>query len=111
MIRHRIDGKDSSEFGGRLFAVFKSDGTSSRGDGAESAIKIGPGGGTHKVIFDQDVTDCACVATIGSTTDDKEAGGLISAGSRPSNTDAFTLETNDANSALSDRSFHLFVIC
>lgn len=102
----QLDGLDSSTF--RLWAVVDSDGTLARQSGATDVDRTAAG--RYEVTFDRDVSDCAYVASIGTSTTATPAGGEtgVSQGNDPN--DVF-VRNRDSDGTFADRGFHLAVHC
>ena len=93
-----------------LWAVVEFNGTFVRGGtGAVSSISLFTGG--YEVVFKRDVTKCAYVATLGSTTDGSAPTGEIGVASREGNADGVYLETFNSGGTLTAEPFHLAVFC
>ncbi|MEP7223955.1 MAG: hypothetical protein ABI783_03225 [Actinomycetota bacterium] len=94
----------------RLTAVANASGSLARSQGTTSAGRVGLG--LYEVIFNQDVTGCTYVATIGNPT----AGAALPTGHavvvpRSGNANGVGVATFDAAGTLADRPFHLIVVC
>jgi hypothetical protein len=63
------------------------------------------------VTFNQDVTACAYLATIGNPGAGNPPHGTIVTALRSFTTDAVFVETKDTAGNLADRNFHLAVFC
>jgi hypothetical protein len=111
----KLDGFDASDLGQTLWAVVEatnSGATVVRGHGAIGAGWIA--NGLYFVAFDRDVTQCAYLATVGSTTNG--ASPMYSAGveQRPSNPTDIRVRTFDAGGLQSPgtgNGFHVGVFC
>jgi len=90
-----------------LWAVVRVEGTLARGSHATSADIFGGG---YKVLFDQDVTNCAYVASIGGSTF-TVMDGEISATRLVGNANGVFVATFDSTGANASRPFHLAVHC
>jgi hypothetical protein len=87
-------------------AVVAANGTLVRGKGATGAQSFGAG--SYQVDFVTDVTSCAHVVTIGSTTSEAPpAAGLITVVGRAGNTAAIYVETRDLTGVLVSMPFHV----
>jgi hypothetical protein len=102
----QLDGHDSSTF--RLWAVVDSNGTLARKSGATDVDKTGDG--RYEVTFDRDVSDCAYVASIGTSTTATPAGGELGVSQGNDPNDVF-VRTRDSSGTFADRGFHLAVHC
>ena len=94
-----------------LWAVVEGDGTLVRGSGVASAALPDPPGG-YEVIFNQDVTGCAYVASLGLTG---SAGipnhGSIGVVGRISSANGVYVITRDGAGSTASSPFHLAVFC
>jgi hypothetical protein len=96
---------------GVLFAVVASNAKLVRDKGA-SNVKEGRVVGDYVVTFDDDVSDCAYVATIGITGDTGVADpGFITVARSNSSNRAVYVSTYNLNAFSSRRPFHLVVTC
>ena len=95
----------------KLFAVVNSIGTIDRDSGANFATKTGEG--SYVVIFDQDVSQCAYLATIGRADTDSAPTGEVSVGlaSGVQNNAGVFVSTRGSNGSPTDKPFHLAVFC
>ena len=93
------------------WAVVASNGTLSRGSGVSSVTHVGTG--TYRVTFNQDVTNCAYVATVGSTGTGLPSEGRFVVTARESgNPNAVAVGTLYRNgTSYEDNPFHLAVAC
>jgi hypothetical protein len=93
----------------KLFAVISSAGEVIRGSGVVSATK--EGGSAYIVKFNQNITQCAFVGTVGTTSfSGVERGDLDVAGANAT-TDSVYVETYTHAGAAEAKSFHLAVFC
>jgi hypothetical protein len=93
----------------RLTAVVNAAGSLARSQGTTSAGRLGEG--TYEVIFNQDVSNCTYVATLGNTGSGPTATGEIAVAGRTGNANGVFVATRDSSGTLADRSFHLIVVC
>lgn len=101
----------------KLWAVVNSDGTLARGSGAAAAERASTG--IYQVKFNQDVTACSWVATIGNPQIFTAASGFITTGVASIFTglifitvpDTLLVTTRDPANAAADRPFHIAVFC
>lgn len=101
----------------KLFAVVNSDGTLDRGSGVTTISKT-PSPGVYKVGFNQNVSQCAYLATLGraSTSLDGKAGATYSGGTVSVVSDTITsseviVTTGRLDGSSADKPFHLAVFC
>jgi hypothetical protein len=96
----------------RLWAVVTGDGSLVRSSGATASSRVpGFGVGTYQVTFNQDVTACSYLATIGNPGAGNPLHGTIVTALRVGTTNAVFVETMDVAGNLADRNFHLAVFC
>ena len=94
---------------GVLFAQVAANGTLDNSSGGVSATRLGAG--QYAVDFGRDVSACAFVATIGPSGAGS-ALGSVNVADRAVSVEAVFVGTHDAlTGALSDRPFHLVVVC
>src|SRR5437763_5973461 len=93
----------------KLTAVVNTNGTLARSQGTTSSTHLGTG--TYEIVFNQDVTQCTYVATLGNPGALTPPAGEIGAASRAGIPDGVFVETRDSAGAAADRSFHLIVVC
>lgn len=95
-----------------LWAVVSNKGVLVRGGtGTLSAIALLQPG-AYEVVFDRDVSDCAYIATIGSTEAGPTSAGMIAVATRLGNPDAVFVETfGEKGKPTASQSFHLAVFC
>jgi hypothetical protein len=91
-----------------LWAVIGSDGSLARGQGVTSTSHVGAG--SYDVVFNQDVDKCGYMATIGPSGTGT-ASGDVDVASLLGNTKGIYVETRDSGGTLTDRPFHLAVVC
>jgi hypothetical protein len=91
-----------------LWASVDNNGTLVRNKGAASALKVGTG--QYQVIFNQDVTGCVYLATLGGPTTSNTSGEVSTAqkSAIPAGVSVWTL---NSNGTFGDRSFFLAVFC
>jgi hypothetical protein len=93
-----------------LWAVVNSDGSLARDKGARDANRIATG--QYEVLFDQRVSNCAYVASIGIDTSQGSATpGEISTAARSGARNGVFVATQNSSGADASRSFHLAVFC
>jgi hypothetical protein len=92
-----------------LFAVVRANGTLVRGCNALNADKP-DGNGIYRVLFNQNVNNCAWVATIGLPDDGVPPCGQISVAGL-ANPNGVQVRTFDRDCQPTDRPFHLAVHC
>ena len=92
----------------RLFAVVKADGTLVRSFPAAGVTSTRAGNGRYTVTFPQNVSTCAWVATIGEGALVTPVAGQIAVFGNGMNV---LVDSSDSRGLLSDRAFHLVVIC
>ena len=93
-----------------LWAVVDSDGHLARDEGARDAKRLEPG--RYEVLFNQNVRNCAYVASLGlSTSEGAATPGQISTAGRSGARNGVFVSTQDSSGALASRSFHLAVFC
>jgi hypothetical protein len=93
----------------RLWAVLNSSGSIARGAGTTSAGRLGLG--VYEVVFGQNVTNCAFVASVGDSGEATGANGAATVTRRAGNANGVRVETRTLGNALADRGFHLVVVC
>ena len=92
-----------------LWAVVTGDATLVRSSGATASSRVTVGG--YQVTFNQDVTACSYLATIGNPQAGNPPHGTIVTALRIGTTNAVFVETKDTAGNLVDRNFHLAVFC
>lgn len=93
----------------RLWAVMNSSGSIGRAAGTTSAGRLGLG--VYEVIFGQNVTNCAFVASVGDPGEATGTNGAATVTRRAGNANGVRVETRNLAGALADRPFHLIVVC
>lgn len=93
----------------RLWAVVNSSGSIARSAGTTSAGRLGAG--VYEVVFNQNVTNCAFVGSVGGAAEETGTAGALTASRRAGNVNAVRVETRTLANALADRAFHLLVVC
>jgi hypothetical protein len=93
----------------RLWAVMNASGSIARGVGTVSAGRLGAG--VYEVIFNQNVTNCAFVGSVGGAADAAGNPGAVAAARRTGNANGVRVETRNLGGALADRGFHVLVVC
>lgn len=74
-----LDGKDSTVFAERLFAVVEADGTVKAHRGLTTTAGVKTQAGFYRLEFDRDVTSCAVTASQGARNNAFAGGRIISA--------------------------------
>jgi hypothetical protein len=92
-----------------LDAVVGNNGVKARGAHVASTKRISTG--LYEVVFNQNVKLCAYTASIGTTSAGAATPGTITVASRANKANGVLIRTEDTTGALSDRGFHLGVIC
>jgi Collagen triple helix repeat (20 copies) len=95
----------------RLWAVVTGDAGLVRSSGATDSSRVLGLAGTYRVTFNQDVTACSYLATIGNPGAGNPLHGTIVTALRAGTTNAVFVETRDVAGNLADRGFHLAVFC
>lgn len=95
----------------KLWAVVASNGSLSRGSGATASTRTGTG--VYRVTFNQTVTACAYIASLGDTGSTAPGeGNFISTSGDAGNTSAVDVYAWNRNGlAAEDHAFHLAVLC
>ena len=93
----------------RLTAVVNSSGSIARSQGTTSAGRTAAG--QYEVIFNQDVTSCTYVASLGNPASGTPAAGTATVASRNLVPNGVFVATYNAAGAATDRSFHLVAVC
>jgi hypothetical protein len=93
-----------------LWAVVGSTGTLVRG-GTGTVSAKSPSTGRYEILFKQDVSKCAYIATEGSTTNGVPVASLIGVATLEENPDGVFVETFNPAGTLTAESFHLAVFC
>jgi collagen triple helix repeat protein len=94
-----------------LWAVVTGAANLVRSSGATASSRVSGVAGTYFVTFNQDVTACSYLATIGNPQAGNPPHGTIVTALRVSTTNAVFVETKDTAGNLVDRGFHLAVFC
>jgi hypothetical protein len=84
-------------------------GSLARGGGTTAAGRLAAG--VYEVIFNANVTECAFVASLGDTGSAPAPSGYAAASRRTGNANGVRVETRNAAGSLTDRPFHLVVVC
>jgi len=92
-----------------MFATVNADGTLSRALFVSSATRLAAG--QYQVLFGQDMTGCAYVATIGNAGAGTALQGTVDVALRAGNNNGVFVETKDLAGAFQDRPFPLVVTC
>jgi len=94
----------------RLTAVVNASGSLARSQGTTSAGHVGTG--QYEVIFNQNVTACTYVASVGNPTPGLiTPNGVAVVVPRNGNANGVGVATYDAAGAFADLPFHLIVVC
>ena len=91
-----------------LWASVDNNGTLVRNKGAASALRTGTG--QYQVVFNQDVTGCVYVATLGGPTTNTTSGE-VSTAQKSAIAAGVLVQTYNSAGAASDRNFFLAVFC
>lgn len=92
-----------------LWAVVEADGTLARGN---RVVTTGPlSGDGYEVIFDRPVDGCSYQATLGNSDLGEPAAGSIGVAPRLTGPNGVYVITYDDTGAVTQRSFHLNVVC
>jgi hypothetical protein len=94
-----------------LWAVVTGNGSLVRSSGATASSRVPGFVGTYRVTFNQNVTACSYLATIGNPGAGNPPHGTIVTALRTGTTNAVFVETKDVAGNLVDRNFHLAVFC
>jgi hypothetical protein len=111
----RANGVGKSELGRtranglRLWGVIDTDGSLVRGAGVTSTSRTAAG--AYHVVFNQDVSDCGYLATLGRTGAEVAQGGEIGTGGLPETPNGVWVRTRDSAGNLTDLSFHIAIAC
>jgi hypothetical protein len=89
-------------------AVVGADGTFIRGHAASSTNL---GTGIYQVDFHANVTKCAYVVTLGTTSDGTAAPGYMTVASRAGDVKGVWVQTFDTTGTALNQSFHIVVAC
>jgi hypothetical protein len=93
----------------RLWAVANSSGSLARSAGTTSAGRLAAG--VYEVIFNQNVTNCAFVGSVGGAGEETGTSGALTVSRRAGNANGVRVETRTLGGAAADRAFHLLVVC
>lgn len=96
----------------KLWAVAQATGALQRSAGTTSAGRLGVG--QYEVAFNQDIQQCAYLASVGSPVDIANAGnqqGFAVVGKKFGTGNTVRVNTRANNGAAADRPFHLLVVC
>jgi hypothetical protein len=93
----------------RLWAVVNSSGSIARSAGTTSAGRLGAG--VYEVVFNQNVTNCVFVGSVGGAAEETATSGALTTSRRAGNGNAVRVETRTLGNAPADRAFHLVVVC
>ena len=93
----------------RLTAVVNASGSLARSQGTTSAGRLAAG--RYEVIFNQAVTACTYVATLGDPATSDPPAGEIGVASRTGNANGVLVLTRGSFGGVTDLPFHLVVVC
>jgi hypothetical protein len=93
----------------RLWAVVNASGSIARSSGEVSSGRLNAG--AYEVLFNRDVTNCAYVASVGDPAALTPSAGYALVARRSGNANGVRVDTRSGTATLSDRSFHLLVVC
>jgi hypothetical protein len=93
----------------KLWAVMNASGSLARTSGATSAGRLGPG--SYEILFNQDVRECAFVGSIGDPSTTALISGTLGVSRRAGNPNGVRIDTRSVTGVLSNRPFHLLVVC
>ncbi len=96
----------------KLWAVSTSAGALNRSAGTVSSARVGVG--QYEVIFNQDISNCVYVASVGGFIDISNAAGqqgFAVVGKKAGTANGVRVNTRSQTGAAADRSFHLVVVC
>jgi hypothetical protein len=93
----------------RLWAVANGSGSLARAAGTTSAGRLATG--IYEVVFNQNVTNCAFVGSVGGAAEETGTSGALTTSRRAGNANGVRVETRNLAGALADRAFHLLVVC
>jgi hypothetical protein len=92
------------------FAVVDDNGITARGRGVVSSQRLGTG--LYEVIFNRNVRSCSYVATVGlSGSSGFSSSGEMTVVGRVSSVNGVFLTSTDSAGTLTDRGFHLQILC
>jgi hypothetical protein len=89
--------------------VGNASGSLARSAGTTSAGRLATG--VYEVVFNQNVTNCAFVGSVGGAAEETGTSGALTTTRRAGNPNAVRVETRNLAGALADRAFHLLVVC
>jgi len=92
------------------WAVINANGTLARGKGVVSSAKLG-GLGAYEVIFNETVSGCVYISSLGPANAAGVPSGQSSVALRAGTVNGVFISTSDSAGTLADRAFHLFVGC
>ena len=102
----------SNEDVGVLFAVVNADGTLQRGSANVTSSKLVASDGQYAIDFGRNVDQCAYTATVGMTgLIGGSTFGITNVAPLGNNDNAVFVRTHSQTGALTDRPFHLVVVC
>jgi hypothetical protein len=93
----------------RLWAVANASGSLARAAGTTSSGRLGTG--VYEVVFNQAVTNCVFVGSVGDAAAGTGTAGALTVTQRAGNANAVRVETRTLGNVLADRAFHLLVVC
>jgi hypothetical protein len=93
----------------RLWAVANASGSIARSAGTTSAGRLAAG--VYEVIFNQNVSNCVFVGSVGDAGEGTGTSGALTTSRRAGNANGVRVETRNLAGALADRAFHLIVVC
>jgi hypothetical protein len=93
-----------------LWAVVESTGTLARG-GTGTVSAKSPSTGRYEIVFKQNVSKCAYIATEGSTTAGVPVAAFVGVATLEENPDGVFVETFNTAGVLTAEPFHLAVFC
>jgi len=99
----------------RLFAVVRANGELARGGGVTGSRADGPDG-RYDVTFDQDVSNCSYVASLGLPNNDADVNtsppsGEIGTARLAANPNVVRVRTRNSDGSVDRKPFHLIVVC
>jgi hypothetical protein len=100
----------TTSLGGTVeWAIVTAHGKLARGNGGIGASRHGPG--NYKVLFFDDVRDCAYKATLGNPTGGVPPVGDIGVARMPGVVNGVLVRTTNAKGAAADEGFHVAATC
>ena len=81
------------------------------GPGISSERVSGADTGTYAVTFTSNISDCAYQATVAGATSGIPTPAYITVGRTPESTSTVVIQTAGTDGTLTDRGFHLTVLC